>query len=494
MLDRIKVRGPMRCHGVGRLECAEEIATGARVAVRWLPLEANAEQARDALRALPSHPALPAVLEVGQDARFIHAIFEFPEGRLLAATLGQELSVEELLRLGAELADGLAALHGQGSCHGELSPHSVLRTAAGRALLWDVPLVVANRITDRRRTRRELSTLPELAPSLAPETARGELPSNEGDIYALATILCFAAGAPLPAAPSALALVHHIATGLWQPKIPERLGRPVRALLARMLAASPELRPSALQAAEALRAAAVPGAADAAAEPEPSAPLALPSLHLESAAPIEQDSAAALEESLERLPTLAMEGGAGGGGAAEVPGPPRSVEELLPTLHVSAERPSDGEGTPARRAHAAPPIVRDTHPQRALSPPRGLGPFIVVAAVGGVLLIAAAVFALRPRPTPIAPLPPPPRGEPAPIAAPEPRRESPPLVEAEPPSPEPSAPEVPTAMVRPTVEKSPLKKKKRLGLERRRPAAAAAPASAPAPAEEPESDLKRPSL
>ena len=38
---RFKIRAPLRCDGIGRLDCAEDLESGMRMAVRWLPLEAN---------------------------------------------------------------------------------------------------------------------------------------------------------------------------------------------------------------------------------------------------------------------------------------------------------------------------------------------------------------------------------------------------------------------------------------------------------------------
>src|SRR6185295_11162217 len=122
---------------------------------------------------------------------------DFPDGRLLATMLGEPVSGELLLDIGAQLSDALATIHSQGVVHGELSAESVL-LARGKAYLWDMPLVIANRITDRRGEERLMHMLVRTAPFLSPERARGGAPSAESDVYALAAVMCLAAGAKPP--------------------------------------------------------------------------------------------------------------------------------------------------------------------------------------------------------------------------------------------------------------------------------------------------------
>ncbi len=495
MLERIKIRGPLRCHGVGRLECAEELGTGARLAVRWLPLEAHAELAAQEVQALPGHPSLPKVLHVGREPKALYLVLEFPEGRLLAATLGEEIPVEELERMGAQLADGLSALHTRGSCHGELSTHSVLCVAEGRALLWDVPLVIANRVTDRRQTRREIPALPELAPCLSPEVARGEPPSSASDVYSLAVILCLAAGAPVPSAPSALALIHLIATGQWQPAIPVRFERATRSLLARMLAASPSLRPTAHEVHEGFATITQSAASEYALDDGPAFSLASEPLLGGASA---EDGAAeqARADSLARLETISVDGD--GAARPATAAPERPIEEVLPTLELppapqAAPAPAP---EPAARAQV---FGRTLEAAEAEEPDprwrrRGVSTRVLVVAllVAGLAVAAVTVpFKLLARapaaapspdaPVPVRAVPPAPSEQPTPPPAPpEPAPE--PLVAA--PEPEPAAVEP-----APPPPAAPLaKRRKRLSMERRKGAALQAPADRGG------SELKRPEL
>lgn len=241
---RIRIRAPLRCDGIGRLDCAEDTVSGERLAVRWLPLDANGDAAVKACEKLPTHPTLPRILQTGQVGTSAFVALDFPNGELLSAMGEERLENEKLLRLAAQLSDALATVHAQGVVHGEMSRDSVLMTADGRAWLWDMPLVIANRLSDRRGENRLMQNLVKTAPYLAPERARGEGASQSGDVYALGAILCIAGGAPLPAGQTTLSVVHMVGAGEWAPRVPSSLPEQWRTMLERMVSPDAAKRPS----------------------------------------------------------------------------------------------------------------------------------------------------------------------------------------------------------------------------------------------------------
>ncbi len=249
---RIKVRAPLRCDGVGRLECAEDVESGERLAVRWFPLTANGAAAARALESMPAHPLLPRIRQTGQLGPNAYVAMSFPDGKLLS-TLAAPLTPQKAARLGASIAEALAVLHAQQVVHGELSAESVLELEEGQYVLWDLPLVLVNRLTDRRREERAAHLLKGAA-FLAPERARGGEPAPEGDLYSLATVLCVAVGMPLPEQLSPLAFVHHVATGKWRPWAPLGTPPPLMEALDRLLEDDPQARPDAATAASLLAA------------------------------------------------------------------------------------------------------------------------------------------------------------------------------------------------------------------------------------------------
>lgn len=251
---RIRIRAPLRCDGIGSLDWAEDRTSGDRLAVRWVPTEANGLAAALACERLPAHPLLPRVVQTGHVGSLTFMAMDFPEGELLSARLegGAAMDPVLVLRLGARLASALAAVHAQGLVHGELSLDSVLLAGGERAFLWDLPLVVANRHSDRRGEHGLMLALLKTAAFLAPERARGEPASAPGDVFALGAILCAAAGGGAPATGGVLGVLHDVASGRWAPSAPAGLPEPWRAVVQRMLAREPVARPTSAWVAEAL--------------------------------------------------------------------------------------------------------------------------------------------------------------------------------------------------------------------------------------------------
>lgn len=249
---RIRISAPLRCDGIGRLDCAEDLESGGRLAVRWLPLDANGDAAVRACGLLPSHPTLPRIRQIGHVGGSAFVAMDFPEGQLLSTMVGggERLDVDLVIRVAAQLSDALAVVHAQQVVHGELSPDSVLLVPADRAYLWDMPLVIANRLSDRRGENRLMQNLVKTAPYLAPERARGDGASCEADVYSLGVLLCVAAGAPLPVATTTLGVVHQVANVSWAPRVPSLLPDPWRAMLTRMVSVDAALRPTAAQVAQ----------------------------------------------------------------------------------------------------------------------------------------------------------------------------------------------------------------------------------------------------
>jgi serine/threonine protein kinase len=249
---RFKIRAPLRCDGIGRLDCAEDLESGMRMAVRWLPLEANGTAAVEACEQLPSHPTLPRIRQIGQMGASAYVAMDFPDGALLATRADEVIDDATLIGITGQIADALASIHSQDVFHGEMSADSVLlvKSPSEKAYLWDMPLVIANRLTDRRGEERLMTQLVKTAPFLAPERARGALASAASDVYGLGAIICIAGGAPLFQADTTLGVVHAVVSGEWVPRVPPTMPEPMRSMVARMVAREPKDRPSAREVAE----------------------------------------------------------------------------------------------------------------------------------------------------------------------------------------------------------------------------------------------------
>jgi eukaryotic-like serine/threonine-protein kinase len=141
------------------------------------------------------HPNLVPVLDVGEADGRVYLAVGYVEGRSLAERLAGDgpLGVPELVRLAAEVGDGLEALHGRGIVHRDVKPANILLATDGTAVLGDFGLAKNRAWTVLTRPGQVLGTLAYLAP----ERIRGEPAAPLSDLYALGCVLyeCLA-GAP----------------------------------------------------------------------------------------------------------------------------------------------------------------------------------------------------------------------------------------------------------------------------------------------------------
>lgn len=80
------------------------------------------------------HPGIQAIFEEGSDREGPFAVLEYVEGTSLRDRLEQEgrIGLQEVLRLGADLADTLLYAHQQGVIHGNLTPARITLDTQGR--------------------------------------------------------------------------------------------------------------------------------------------------------------------------------------------------------------------------------------------------------------------------------------------------------------------------------------------------------------------------
>jgi serine/threonine protein kinase len=127
---------------------------------------------------------------VGPDALLL--VTDLPRGRSLRAVLDEakRLSEDQVVRLGLQLLEGLAELHGQGLVHGDLKPQSVW--VEGREPELGDGVLIDGGSTPGLWTAKDLGERTALigTPYYAPvEQFGGEAPDVQSDLYNLATLL-----------------------------------------------------------------------------------------------------------------------------------------------------------------------------------------------------------------------------------------------------------------------------------------------------------------
>ncbi len=212
---------------------------------------------------LGEHPHVVTVHDAGEHDGVPYLILRALEDGSLAARVaaapGRRLPVEEVARLGAEIADGLDHAHSHGVVHRDVKPANLWLDGAGRAVLGDFGVALdrdaAARLTADRAVVGTLAYL-------SPEQARGEEVTPASDLYGLGvTLYELACGRPPFSAESAEALIaQHLHAVPVPPSQHEPAAAPLDALLLRLLAKDPAERPPAAAVRDELRGGAVAAA------------------------------------------------------------------------------------------------------------------------------------------------------------------------------------------------------------------------------------------
>jgi len=154
--------------------------------------QAGERASREALAsARLAHPAIVALYEAYVDDDAFYLVSELVHGDTLAALIAaEELSDEELLEIGVDLAQALAHAHARGVIHRDVKPQNVLvpHDTDGHdtlAKLTDFGGASLSGVDALTRTGETLGTLAYMAP----EQSEGREVGEPADLYSLALVL-----------------------------------------------------------------------------------------------------------------------------------------------------------------------------------------------------------------------------------------------------------------------------------------------------------------
>lgn len=258
--------------GMGEVYRALDTKLGRKVAIKVLPPWATSdlgarsrfrEEAR--LASALNHPHIVTIyaVESAQDLEFI--VMEYVEGEnLLERAKRQPLDFPEVVELGIQVSEALAAAHALGLVHRDIKSANILITKQGQAKVTDFGL--AKRLEGLADLSDPSATVANLTRTgvvmgtpayMSPEQARGEPLDARTDIFSLGIALYEAATGKLPfEGASGLAIMHAIATSDPVPVSQATPGTPPEfdAVLSRALAkGTAERYPSARDLADALK-------------------------------------------------------------------------------------------------------------------------------------------------------------------------------------------------------------------------------------------------
>ncbi|KAG2626025.1 hypothetical protein PVAP13_3KG318700 [Panicum virgatum] len=227
---------------------AADEASGELFAVKAAPASAGAEalrRERGVMAGLRSPHVVPCIGgRAGRDGSY-ELFLEFAPGGTLAdaaARCGGRLPERDAAAYAADVARGLAYVHGAGLVHGDVKPRNVVIGGDGRAKLADFGCA--------RRAGAAGAPIGGTPAFMAPEVARGEGQGPAADVWALGcTVIEMATGrAPWSGVVGdVLAAVRLIGYTDAAPEVPRWLSAEARDFVGRCLARRPGDRPTAAQ-------------------------------------------------------------------------------------------------------------------------------------------------------------------------------------------------------------------------------------------------------
>ena len=146
-----------------------------------------------------SHPNILEIHDFDTEGDVTYAVTELLEGQNVrehVQRLGGPLQWKRVQEIGAAVADGLGAAHGEGVVHRDIKPSNIFLCTDGRVKILDFGLAVIQEVVDSEAETesieapltREGSVMGTVG-YMAPEQVRGQPADHRSDIFALGCVL-----------------------------------------------------------------------------------------------------------------------------------------------------------------------------------------------------------------------------------------------------------------------------------------------------------------
>src|SRR5712692_1333201 len=183
--------------GMGEVYRAEDLHLRRDVAIKVLPVGVLADddarkrfrKEAEALSKL-NHPNVQTVHDFSTQDGIDFLVSEYVPGITLSDKLAARgLPLKEVLRLGQQLAEGLAAAHEQGIIHRDVKPSNLRITPDGRLKILDFGVAKRSADTVATQTLTETQSIAGTPLYMAPEQKLGESVDARTDIYSAGLVL-----------------------------------------------------------------------------------------------------------------------------------------------------------------------------------------------------------------------------------------------------------------------------------------------------------------
>jgi eukaryotic-like serine/threonine-protein kinase len=199
-VGQYRILEPIGAGGMGVVSKGEDTRLGRLVALKFLPenrasdptaMERFRREAR-AASAL-NHPNICTIYDIQDCPTGPFIVMEYIEGPTIAERInGRPLPLEDLAKIGMQVAEGLAAAHAKGIVHRDIKPGNIIVTSSGLVKVLDFGLAkLLNPDSDSVPTfaMTQTGAVTGTVPYMSPEQLRGRDVDSRTDIYSLGVVL-----------------------------------------------------------------------------------------------------------------------------------------------------------------------------------------------------------------------------------------------------------------------------------------------------------------
>jgi tetratricopeptide (TPR) repeat protein len=205
-LRQYRVTARLGAGGMGEVWKARDTILDRDVALKVLPAAATADPARKerfireakAASAL-NHPNIITIYEINADEGVDFIAMECVEGETLADRLAREpLSIEDVIQIAQQVADGVGRAHNAGIIHRDLKPGNIMITADGLVKVLDFGLAKFDETRQAAEDGTDMATRMAVTRVgaamgtvgyMSPEQAIGDKVDARSDVFSFGVIL-----------------------------------------------------------------------------------------------------------------------------------------------------------------------------------------------------------------------------------------------------------------------------------------------------------------
>ncbi len=180
--------------GMGEVYKAHDTKLDRFVALKFLPSHLTAtedEKARFIQEAKAAsqlnHPNVCTIHDIQEYENQLFIVMEYIEGETLRAK-NKSLSVKQIIDIGAQTADGLAAAHEKGIVHRDIKPENIMVRKDGIVQIMDFGLAKLRETSEVSRLTKAGTTMGTMG-YMSPEQVQGQDVDYRTDIFSLGVVL-----------------------------------------------------------------------------------------------------------------------------------------------------------------------------------------------------------------------------------------------------------------------------------------------------------------